>query len=63
MVLLKCDSGFKVTLYQGNTSAPTKKSGDCAESVSRLVREGFTITNVGHYDRQQAPFTVYTFVR
>lgn len=53
VVLIRCDvgsSGFRVTGYSGSTSAPTKKSDNCAETISQLGEEGFSLQDARSLD-------------
>ncbi len=65
VVLMRCKSSatFGVKAYQGSPGTPVKKSGDCAENLSLLMRDGFKIDDIGHYDLVEDGFVVYTLIR
>jgi hypothetical protein len=65
VVLMRCKSSaeFGIKAYQGSPGTPVKKSGKCAENLSLLLRDGFKIHDIGHYDLVENGFVVYTLVR
>ena len=66
VVMIRCNVATVepvVGSFQGSTSAPGKKSGNCAESLSLLMRDGFQIRDIGHYDDEKLGFVLYTLVR
>jgi len=66
VILMRCDAAatdFPVSAYQGSPGAPGKKTGGCAEHLSVLLKDGFEIRNIGHYDDAKAAFVVYTLIR
>lgn len=66
VVIMRCSVGsadLAVTAYQGNSSTPAKRSASCAESISALMKDGFVIRDVGHYDDEKLGFVVYTLLR
>ena len=66
VVILRCSvvgADLPVTAYQGGPSTPGKKSTSCVESLSSLMKEGFTIRDTGHYDDEKMGFVVFTMLR
>ena len=66
VVLLRCntnDAAFSATGYKGSAGTPSKRSDNCAENVSQLMKDGFSIRDIGHYDMEKAGYTVITMVR
>jgi hypothetical protein len=67
VVLVRCDTAggadLLITAYQGSTTAPAKKSSSCPESLSLLIKDGFAIRDIGHYDHEKAGFVVFTLLR
>lgn len=65
-ILMRCKtsgSRFRVTAYQGSASSPTQRSESCAENLTLLSKEGFVVTDIGHYDALDTGFAVYTLAR
>jgi hypothetical protein len=64
VVMMRCATGsdFSVKAYEGSTNAPAKKTGKCPETVSQLMREGFSIESVGYFDDTDK-FIAYTLIR
>ena len=53
VIMMRCVTDgprFAVTGFDGSSQAPGKKSDSCAEELSLLLREGFTVRDVGHSD-------------
>ena len=53
IVLIRCGTDapqLSLTAYEGSTRAPAQKSTSCSENISLVMREGFTIKDIGHYD-------------
>ena len=66
VVMLRCntnDAVFSATGYKGSAGTPSKRSDNCAENVSQLMKDGFAIRDIGHYDMEKAGYTVITLVR
>lgn len=66
VILMRCDtsgSNFKVTAYQQSASAPSSRSTSCAENLSYLARDGFSIVNVGNFDFEKSGYSVYFLSR
>ena len=64
IVLLSCGRGatsFRMTAYQGSTSAPAKKTDNCAQTLSDLAKEGFVIYHIAR--NEEADMMVYTLTR
>jgi len=64
IVMMSCRTGssaFTVTTYQGSTAGPPKKTDSCPQTLSDLVREGFTIRHIGV--NEEVDFFVYTLER
>jgi hypothetical protein len=56
VIMMKCStpsSGFEVKAYTRSTTAPDKKSNNCAEALSKVLESGFTIRDTG-YDQEGA---------
>ena len=65
VILMRCNTGGKVfftAAYQGSSTAPSKRSDECPENLSLLLKEGFSIRDIGHYDFEN-DFVVYTLIR
>ena len=66
VVMLRCntaDADFSTTGYQGNSGSPSKRSNSCSENIAQLLKEGFVIQDIGHYDMEKAGYAVFTMVR
>ncbi len=66
VVMMRCnttDEVFSATGYQGNSGTPSKRSNNCSENISQLMKEGFAIRDIGHYDMEKAGYVVITLVR
>lgn len=66
VVLMRCDTNdaaFTTTAYHGNSGTPSKRSGQCSENLSQLMKDGFAIRDIGHYDMEKAGYVVITMVR
>jgi hypothetical protein len=53
IVLIRCatdTTNLALSGYQGSTRAPAQKSTSCSENISLVMREGFKIKDIGHYD-------------
>lgn len=53
VVMVRCTtntSDFSVSAYRGSSGAPGKRGETCPEVLSQLLKDGFVITNIGHYD-------------
>ena len=65
VIMLRCSidgSDFRVTAYEGSPAAPVKKSNQCPEELSLLLKERFVIRDVIRSDFEKK-FVVYTLVR
>jgi len=66
VILMNCNadkSNFAIKAFQGSPNTPGRQTGDCADNLSLLMKEGFEIRDIGHYDEVDAPFVLYTLVR
>jgi hypothetical protein len=66
VILMRCSpakNGIPIEAYRGSPGTPGKKSEDCAENLSILMRNGFVIRDIGHYDDADAVFVLYPMVR
>ena len=66
VVMMRCDTttaAFKTTGYHGKSGTPSKRSGQCSENLSQLMKDGFVIRDIGHYDMEKAGYVVITMVR
>jgi len=66
VVMMRCntaDATFEATGYQGNSGTPSKRSNTCTENISQLLKDGFAIQDIGHYDMEKAGYVVITMVR
>lgn len=66
VVLVGCTEAgdeFKVTSYQGSAGTPSKKSKNCAENLSVLLKEGFMLRDIGQKQADKAGLVVFTLVR
>lgn len=63
VVMLRCGTSgrFVVAAYQGSTGAPTKKSDQCPQALSDLLKDGFKLDSRG-YDHE-AETVVFTLMR
>lgn len=53
LVMVRCNStspDFTVVAFRGSSGAPSKKGETCPEVLSQLMRDGFVVADVGHYD-------------
>jgi hypothetical protein len=65
VILVRCSTSgmnFTTTAYQGSAAAPSRRSESCPETLSILLRDGFTIFHVAHSDID-ADYLVYTLLR
>jgi hypothetical protein len=65
VVLIRCSTEglhFTTTAYQGSTVAPDKRAENCPETISLLLKEGFTIFHTAHSD-VDSDYLVYTMLR
>ncbi len=65
LIIMRCDvksSGFAITSYSASTSAPAKKTDNCAEMLSNLHRDGFAVVEIGYFD-VEGGYMVYTLGR
>jgi hypothetical protein len=65
VIMMRCaasSTSFEVSAYRGSTAAPDKKSDNCPEELSLLMKDGFEIDGVGYFD-QDSDFIVYTLKR
>jgi hypothetical protein len=65
VILMRCKSsgGLGIKAYKGSPGTPVKKSSDCAENLSLLMKDGFVIHDIGHYDDVDDAFVLYTLIR
>jgi hypothetical protein len=64
IVFVRCDvnAGFRVQAYTGSAAAPSRNSDNCAETISVLNRDGFSVEQVSKFDVEKG-FLVYMLVR
>jgi hypothetical protein len=65
VILVRCSTDglkFTTTAYQGSTAAPGRRSESCPETLSLLLKDGFSIFHVAHSDID-ADYLVYTLLR
>ena len=66
IIMMRCKVGgsaFAVAAYKGSSGTPGRQPGNCADNLSLLMKDGFEIRDIGHYDIVDAPFVLYTLVR
>jgi hypothetical protein len=66
VVMLRCsttDTVFKSTGYSGSSGTPSKRSENCSENISQLLKDRFVIHDVGHYHVDESSYVVFTMVR
>ncbi len=66
VVMLRCDttgSLFSSTGYTGSAGTPSRRSENCSENLSQLLKDGFAIRDIGHYDKEKSGYAVFTMVR
>ena len=66
VVIMRCSvvaPELSITAYQGSPAAPAKRSTSCSENLAALVKDGFAIRDVGHYDDEKMGFMVFTMFR
>ncbi len=66
VVMIRCDTSspdLRVSAYQGSAAAPAKHSGSCAESISLLLKDGFSIRDMGRYSDQTMGYMVITLMK
>ena len=66
VVMMRCnttDADFTATGYKGNSGTPAKRSNSCSENISQLLKDGFVIQDIGHYDMEKAGYLVVTMTR
>jgi hypothetical protein len=66
VVMMRCKtggSGLAVAAYKGSAGTPGKQQGTCSDNLALLLRDGFEIKDIGHYDDVDNPFVLYTLVR
>lgn len=64
--MMRCnttDTDFTASGYQGNSGTPAKLSNSCTENISQLLKDGFVIQDIGHYDMEKAGYLVVTMTR
>jgi hypothetical protein len=64
VILMRCatvGSELSVMAWGASSSAPSKRSDNCAEVLSQLLKSGFTIEDIGH--NNDAEQVVYTLIR
>ena len=64
VILMRCDtvgSELSVLAWGASSSSPSKRSDNCAEVLSILLKDGFTIKDIGH--NNDADQVVYTLMR
>lgn len=65
VILVRCSTGgmnFTTTAYQGSAATPSRRSESCPETLSILLKDGFSIFHVAHSDID-ADYLVYTLLR
>ena len=66
VIMLRCntnDAVFSSTGYKGSAGTPSRRSENCSENISQLLKDGFMIQDIGHYDMEKAGYVVITMVR
>ena len=66
VVMLRCntaDTVFSSTGFKGSAGTPSRRSENCSENISQLLKDGFVIRDIGHYDMEKAGYVVITMVR
>ena len=66
IVMMRCKvggSGLDIAAFKGSAGTPGRKTGNCPENLSFLMKDGFKIRDIGHYDDVDDPFVLYTLVR
>ena len=66
VVMMRCnttDADFTASGYKGNSGTPAKRSNSCSENISQLLKDGFVIQDIGHYDMEKAGYLVVTMTR
>ena len=66
VILLRCSTtapDLAVTAFVGSANTPGQKSLNCADNLSWLVRDGFALRDIGHYDDEKTGFVLYTLAR
>ena len=66
IVMMRCKvggSGLAIAAYKGSAGTPGQKTGNCADNLSFLMKDGFEIRDIGHYDEPDNPFVLYTLAR
>jgi hypothetical protein len=65
VVMIRCStttSDFSVSAYRGSSGAPGKRGENCPEVLSQLLRDGYAISDVGHYDKD-SDYVVFLLTR
>jgi hypothetical protein len=65
IIVIRCNvtaTGFKLVGYEASTSAPTQRTENCPETISRLLRDNFVLHDIGYFD-MDSDFMVYTLSR
>ncbi len=66
VVMIRCTvsgSDPSLSAYQGSAGTPAKKTGGCVDNLSLLLKDGFEVRDVGHYDEEKSSFVLYTLIR
>ena len=66
VIMMRCnttDADFTASGYKGNSGTPAKRSNSCSENISQLLKDGFVIQDIGHYDMEKAGYLVVTMTR
>lgn len=63
VIMFKCktDGEFGISAFQGSANAPAKRSSNCPETLSLLMKDGFAIRDIGL--STDADLVVFTVVR
>jgi hypothetical protein len=66
IIMMRCKVGgsaFAVAAYKGSSGTPGRQPGSCPDNLSLLMKDGFEIRDIGHYDDVDSVFVLYTLVR
>jgi hypothetical protein len=66
IIMMRCKVGgsaFAVAAYQGSSGTPGRQPGNCTDNLALLLKDGFEIMDIGHYDDVDTVFVLYTLVR
>lgn len=66
IIMMRCKVGgsaFAIAAYKGSSGTPGQQPGSCPDNLSLLMKDGFEIRDIGHYDDVDTVFVLYTLVR